>query len=97
MCSCKGCLLLLLCFISVCDSNGVQTLIDVLLYASHPDPQLRGITSAVIGCLLHAALIQSGGNFQKWIESMCKWSCRTNEISVPELVKLLLKVSPTPF
>jgi len=84
-------------FVDVCDSNGVQTLSDVLLFASHPDPQLRGITSAVIGCLLHAALVQSGGNFQKWVESECKWSFRTNEISVPELVKLLLKVSPTPF
>ena len=93
----EGCILSFLCFISVCDTNGVQTLSDVLLFASHPDPQLRGITSAVIGCLLHAALVQSGGTFQKWVESECKWSFRTNEISVPELVKLLLKVSPAPF
>jgi hypothetical protein len=87
-------MLSLLCFISVCDCSGVQTLSDVLLFASHPDPQLRGITSTVIGCLLHAALVQSGGNFQKWFETECKWSSRTNEISVAELVKLLLKVSP---
>lgn len=86
-------MLSLFCFISVCDSNSVQTLSDVLLFASHPDPQLRGVTSTVIGCLLHSALVQSGGNFHKWVETECKWSFGTNEISVPELVKLLLKVS----
>jgi hypothetical protein len=90
-------MLSLLCLISVCDLNGVQTLSDVLLFASHPDPQLRGITSTLTGCLLHAALVQSGGNFQKWVETECKWSFRTNEISVPQLVKLLLKVSPALF
>ncbi|KDR16213.1 huntingtin [Zootermopsis nevadensis] len=75
----------------VCDSNSVQILSDVLLFASHPDPQLRGITSTVIGCLLHSALVRSGGNFHKWVDTECKWSFRTNEISVPELMKLLLK------
>lgn len=83
------------CFVSVHGSNGVQTLSDVLLFASHPDPQLRGITSTVIGCLLQSALIQSGGDFHKWVETECKWSFRTSDISVPELTKLLLKVSLT--
>ncbi|PNF14647.1 hypothetical protein B7P43_G11847, partial [Cryptotermes secundus] len=72
-------------------SNGVQTLSDVLLFASHPDPQLRGITSTVIGCLLQSALIQSGGNFRKWVETECKRNFGASEISVPELTKLLLK------
>lgn len=83
------------CFISVCESNNVQILSDVLLFASHPDPQLRGITSSVIGCLLHSALVRSGGNFGKWVETECKWRSAPNEISVPELIKLLLKVSLT--
>jgi hypothetical protein len=87
--------LLLFYFISVHGSNGVQTLSDVLLFASHPDPQLRGITSTAIGCLLQSALIQSGGNFHKWVETECNWSFGTSEISVPELTKLLLKVSLT--
>lgn len=88
-------MLSLFCFISVCDSNSVQILSDVLLFANHPDPQLRGITSTVIGCLLHSALVRSGGNFHKWVDTECKWSFKTNEISVPELMKLLLKVSRT--
>jgi hypothetical protein len=87
--------LLLFCFISVYGSDGVQTLSDVLLFASHPDPQLRGITSTVIGYLLQSALAQSGGNFHKWVEAECKWHFGINKISVPELMKLLLKVSVT--
>lgn len=88
-------MLSLFCFVSVHGSNGVQTLSDVLLFASHPDPQLRGITSTVIGCLLQSALIQSGGDFHKWVEMECKWSFGASEVSVPELTKLLLKVSLT--
>lgn len=86
-------MLSLFVFLSVHGSDGVQTMSDVLLFASHPDPQLRGITSTVIGCLLQSALIQSGGNFHKWVETECKWSSGASEISVPELMKLLIKVS----
>ncbi|XP_069698723.1 huntingtin isoform X2 [Periplaneta americana] len=64
-------------------NNGSQALSDVLLFAGHADPQLRGIACTVAGSFLQAALVQSGGNLAKWNAEGCT--------SVPALVQLLLK------
>lgn len=41
---------------------------DVLLYASHPDPQLKGNCSLIIGNLLSAVLKESRGKFDRWVK-----------------------------
>ena len=41
---------------------------DVLLYATHPDPQLRGHTTVIIGNFITTVLVEGRGDFGKWIE-----------------------------
>ena len=41
---------------------------DVLLYASHPDPQLKGNTAAIIGSLVNKVLIEGRADFNKWLK-----------------------------
>lgn len=41
------------------DASQVQLVRDILLYSSHPDPQLRGSLSLVVGNLIKAALIKA--------------------------------------
>ncbi|XP_041368406.1 huntingtin-like isoform X2 [Gigantopelta aegis] len=48
--------------------GGVQDIRDVLLYASHPDPQLKGNTAAIIGSLVHKVLIEGRADFNKWLK-----------------------------
>ncbi|XP_061171379.1 huntingtin-like isoform X1 [Saccostrea echinata] len=45
-----------------------QLIKDVLLFASHIDPQLKGTASIIIGNLISSTLTQGGGNFNKWME-----------------------------
>ena len=48
-----------------CDLAG-QDLSDVLLYASHPDHQLKGLTALAVGCLIQAILVEGRGDFSCW-------------------------------
>ena len=48
-----------------CDLTG-QDLSDVLLYASHPDHQLKGLTALAVGCLIQAILVEGRGDFSCW-------------------------------
>ena len=41
---------------------------DVLLYSSHPDPQLRGHTTLIIGSFINTVLIEGRGDFAKWLQ-----------------------------
>jgi len=41
---------------------------DVLLYASHPDPQLKGNTGLIIGNFITRVLTEGRGNFYTWIK-----------------------------
>ncbi|KAK7793413.1 hypothetical protein R5R35_014313 [Gryllus longicercus] len=64
-----------------------QSLSDVLLYAKHSDPQLRGITSLLVGNLLQSVLIQSGGHFSRWKSRQIEAS----SITLQTLIGVLLK------
>lgn len=41
---------------------------DVLLYASHIDPQLKGAATLICGNLIKSSLSQGRGDFTKWVE-----------------------------
>ena len=43
---------------------------EVLLYASHSDPQLRGNTALVIGRLVRAGLGEGHGSWDGWLASL---------------------------
>lgn len=45
-----------------------QLIKDVLLYASHIDPQLKGTATLIIGNLIKSALSRGRGDFSKWME-----------------------------
>lgn len=44
---------------------------DVLLYASHPDPQLKGNCSLIIGNFITTVLMEGRGDFSEWTK---QWS-----------------------
>ena len=48
----------------------LQTVCEVLLYASHCDPQLRGNTALVIGRLLRSGLGEGHGSWDGWLASL---------------------------
>jgi len=43
---------------------------EVLLYASHSDPQLRGNTALVIGRFVRAGLGEGHGSWDGWLASL---------------------------
>ena len=45
-----------------------QDLSDVLLYASHPDHQLKGLTALAVGSLIQAVLQEGRGDFNQWLK-----------------------------
>ncbi|KAG8226325.1 hypothetical protein J437_LFUL009902, partial [Ladona fulva] len=59
-----------------------QPLSHVLLFATHSDPQLRGLTCMLVGSLIWAALIETGGDFQAFAK---------DTISIDQLVSLLVQ------
>ncbi|XP_071441491.1 huntingtin [Hetaerina americana] len=59
-----------------------QPISDILLFAMHTDPQLRGLTCVLIGNLIWAALVQSGGDFQAFSKG---------SVSLDKLVSLLVQ------
>ncbi|XP_068985197.1 huntingtin isoform X2 [Bombus flavifrons] len=67
-----------------------QMITDILLFASHPDPQIRGNISIIIGTFLKSVYTQYGGSFKKFeAEITDKNLCGI--ISLDNLIKLLLK------
>lgn len=59
--------LLLRCMI-ILNTESVAELRDVLLYASHPDPQLKGNTSVIIGNFIAVVLTEGRGSFYSWMK-----------------------------
>lgn len=48
-------------------TDDLQDISDVVLYASHVDPQLKGNTASLLGGLIHSTLQQSRGHFHRWV------------------------------
>lgn len=69
-----------------------QMITDVLLFANHPDPQIRGNISIIIGTFLKSVYTQYGGSFKKF-ETEISDKRLQGIISLNNLIKLLLKVS----
>ena len=68
-----------------------QKMSDILLFANHSDPQLRGNVSLVIGSFLKAIFIQNGGFFEN-IEVKQFESENGKSGLLQELINLILKV-----
>lgn len=69
-----------------------QQLSDVLLYATHSDPQLRGTIRTLISSFVKAVLINNSGNYSGWIEKNA--AVKDNEMfKMQQLVQILIKVS----
>lgn len=67
-----------------------QMITDVLLFASHPDPQIRGNISIIIGTFLKSVYTQYGGSFKKF-ETEISDKKLQGIVSLNNLIKLLLK------
>lgn len=81
-------------FVDGYQSGESQPISDVLLYANHPDPQLKGNTAAIVGNLLHSALIEGQGNFQKWVENahLAISQAGLSKPSILDLVQIILNI-----
>lgn len=75
---------------SCCNDNN-QLITDILLFANHPDPQIRGNIAMVIGTFLKSVFVQYGGSFQKF-ETECAVQ-KGHENLLGDTIMLLLKVS----
>lgn len=53
-------------FYSINVSEHNQSILDVMMYASHLDPQLKGNVTLLIGNFVRSALKAAKGNFKKW-------------------------------
>ncbi|KAG7190657.1 hypothetical protein KM043_006738 [Ampulex compressa] len=71
-------------------SENKQLVADILLFANHPDPQIRGNISVVIGTFLKSVFIQYGGSFQKFLNEAAAQKLNTN-VSLENMIGLLLK------
>lgn len=69
-----------------------QLIADILLFANHPDPQIRGNIAMVIGIFLKSIFVQYGGFFRNF-EVECLARQGHGNISLEDMIKLLLKVS----
>ncbi|XP_076761860.1 huntingtin isoform X2 [Xylocopa sonorina] len=67
-----------------------QMITDILLFANHPDPQIRGNVSMIIGTFLKSVYIQYGGFFDKFEAEITNKKVR-DVVSLENLTKLLLK------
>ncbi|XP_053407184.1 huntingtin-like isoform X2 [Mercenaria mercenaria] len=63
---------------------------DILLYASHPDPQLKGTCSIIIGNLVSAVLTEGRGDFDKWVKLNNE---NTGNLCLSSLVDTLLFIA----
>ncbi|KAL4231691.1 hypothetical protein ACF0H5_009269 [Mactra antiquata] len=66
---------------------------DILLYASHPDPQLKGNCSLIIGNLLSSVLKQCHGQFDTWVKQNGQ---QTECLSLSSVVDTLLFITEDP-
>ncbi|XP_076644519.1 huntingtin [Halictus rubicundus] len=71
-------------------SENEQTITDILLFANHPDPQIRGNISMIIGTFLKAVFTQHGGSFKRFETEIAKTKMH-GSVSLENLVKLLLE------
>lgn len=69
-----------------------QLIADILLFANHPDPQIRGNIAMLIGVFLKSVFVQYGGSFRNF-EAECAPQKRDGNILLGDMIKLLLKVS----
>lgn len=69
-----------------------QLIEDILLFADHPDPQIRGNIAVVVGIFLKSVFVQYGGSFESFEREACS-TLRENASLLEDLIKLLLKVS----
>ncbi|KZC07761.1 Huntingtin [Dufourea novaeangliae] len=67
-----------------------QMITDILLFANHPDPQIRGNISIIIGTFLKSVFTQYGGSFKNFETEVAKTKAYSN-VSLENLVKLLLQ------
>lgn len=74
-----------------CSEND-QLIADILLFANHPDPQIRGNIAMVVGIFLKSVFVQYGGSFQKF-KTECATQKGHENILLGDMIKLLLKVS----
>lgn len=72
-----------------------QYISDILLFASHSDPQIRGNVATVIGCFLKAVFLQSGGKYKN-MDIFLKYSLpdkvKDDVLSLENLTTLFLQV-----
>jgi len=69
-----------------------QLIADILLFANHSDPQIRGNVAMMIGIFLKSVFVQYGGSFQNF-EAECSIQKGHKSASLEDLIKLLLNVS----
>lgn len=73
-----------------------QMITDILLFANHPDPQIRGNISMIIGTFLKSVFTQYGGSFKNFEAEIAKTKTH-GSVSLENLVKLLLEVKEKPL
>ncbi|XP_017781525.1 PREDICTED: huntingtin [Nicrophorus vespilloides] len=64
-----------------------QRISDVLIFANHGDPQLRGQVRILISNFIRAVLVLSNGDYQCWIDDICSLDC----FKLSNLMEMLLK------
>lgn len=69
-----------------------QMITDILLFMNHPDPQIRGNVSMIIGTFLKSVYTQCGGCFKNFEAEIAKEKVH-GSVSLENLIKLLLKVN----
>nr|XP_022340193.1 huntingtin-like isoform X2 [Crassostrea virginica] len=74
-------------FKNVTEDND-QLIKDVLLYASHIDPQLKGTATLIIGNLIKSALSRGRGDFSKWVE---EFTCESS-VTIEHLKEIILNI-----
>lgn len=69
-----------------------QLIADILLFANHSDPQIRGNVAMMIGIFLKSVFVQYGGSFENF-ETECSIQKGHKSVLLGDLIKLLLNVS----
>ncbi|XP_011641684.1 huntingtin isoform X2 [Pogonomyrmex barbatus] len=73
---------------SSCDETN-QLIADILLFANHPDPQIRGNITMVIGIFLKSVFVQYGSSFQNF-QTECLTQRGHGNVLLEDMIKLLL-------
>ena len=68
-----------------------QTISEILLFANHSDPQLRGNVSTIIGFFLKSFFIENGGSFENMEIKIFERDFGKSGL-LQELINLILKV-----